>query len=83
MQTKSYSSFDEIDNDLAILRIEREIHLRKASLGLQKTKELLSPEVLVSNAFQSFTGGSSGLIGTVAGIIVIYLLKRIRNWHKN
>lgn len=82
MQTKKYSSFEEIDNDLAILRLEREIHYKKASLYIQKTKDLLSPETLVTNIFRSFAGGYSGIAGTVAGFIVMLLLKKIRNWHK-
>lgn len=41
METKKYASYAEIDQELAILKLEREIHLEKMKLCLDKTKENL------------------------------------------
>lgn len=36
---KSYSSFEQINQDLQILRIEREIHYQKINLAFDELKE--------------------------------------------
>ncbi len=41
VKTKQYSSYAEIDHDLKILEIEREIHYQKLQLNLRKAKENL------------------------------------------
>ena len=73
---KIYSSYEEIDHDLAILKLEKEIHLRKISVHLQKTGKALSPNLLISEAVSSFTEGYSGILKKIAGFIVVALIKR-------
>jgi len=71
-----YSSYDEIDADLAIYRLEREIHYQKALLHLRKAKGSLAPDKLITETINSITGGFSGIFTSLAGLIIVYLAKR-------
>ena len=73
---KIYSSFAEIDHDLAIMKLEKEIHLRKISLHLQKAGKALSPNLLISETFNSFTQGYPGILKKIAGFIIMTLINR-------
>lgn len=48
-----YSSFEEIDKDLKILKLQTEIDKEEIKLSLDQTKESLSPKSLIGNAFSS------------------------------
>ncbi|MFS4416444.1 DUF6327 family protein [Maribacter sp. 2307ULW6-5] len=52
--TKKYSSFSEIDKDLNILRLQREIAMESLKFNLNNTKADLLPNQLL--------GGASGLL---------------------
>ena len=43
METNKYSSYSEIELDLQILKIEREIQYQKIVLSIDKTKESILP----------------------------------------
>jgi hypothetical protein len=55
MATKKYSSYAEIDSELEILKLEKEIHYRKMMQSVQKTKESLTPSGIVSDLISSST----------------------------
>ena len=42
MQSKKYSSYAQIDSELEILKVEKEISYQKLILSIEKTKESLS-----------------------------------------
>lgn len=66
---KDYTSFEEIDRDLRILRLQREIHLEHLKLSVQEAKSSLSPSNLL--------GGMSGIFQKIiASLLVKRLLKR-------
>ncbi|MCB7481901.1 DUF6327 family protein [Christiangramia sediminis] len=48
-----YSSFEEIDKDLKILKLQTEIDKEEIKLSLDQTKESLSPMSLMRNALGS------------------------------
>ncbi len=52
---KEYSSFEEIDRDLKILKLQNQINKEEIRLSVQHTKESLSPISLIG-----------GLIGSIA-----------------
>ncbi len=52
---KEYSSFEEIDQDLKILKLQNQINKEEIRLSVQHTKESLSPISLIG-----------GLIGSIA-----------------
>ena len=39
METKKYTSYAEIDRDLEILKLEREIQYKKVQLSVEKIKD--------------------------------------------
>ncbi len=54
METKKYSSYAQIENDLAILKLEKEIEYQKLVLSFQKVKEGFTPQGIVSNFLGSY-----------------------------
>lgn len=62
MINSPYTSFDEIDRDLQILKLQREIGKEELKLKIQKTKNNLLPTNLL--------GGASGIIQKVLLTIV-------------
>ena len=79
MEKKKYSSYAEIDHDLKILKVEREIHYQKIVLSIDKTKESFLPPKSVSfvaDLYQKVFSGSTGKILTFA---IPYLIKWVIN----
>jgi len=65
MANKKYSSYEEIEQDLAILKLEKEINYNKIKLGFEKTKENILPSKtasIVSNLYETFFTGTFGTI---------------------
>ncbi|EAP87768.1 MULTISPECIES: DUF6327 family protein [Croceibacter] len=46
---KIYSSFDEIDKDLKILKLQKDIDLEEVKISYHEVKNSLSPIGLISN----------------------------------
>lgn len=56
MEKKKYSSYAELDRDLEILKLEKEINYQKLVLSFQKTKESITPQKIVNGFVSSYTG---------------------------
>ncbi|WP_316634791.1 DUF6327 family protein [uncultured Flavobacterium sp.] len=54
METKKYSSYAEIERDLEILKLEKEINYQKLVLSFQKTKESITPQNIVNGFLSSY-----------------------------
>ncbi len=54
MAPKKYSSYAEIERDLEILKLEKEINYQKLVLSFQKTKESITPQNIVGGVFASY-----------------------------
>jgi Family of unknown function (DUF6327) len=79
MENKKYSSYAEIELDLQILKIEREIHYQRILLGIDKTKESVVPTKaisLIGNIYDKVFSGTYGIIIKTAIPILI-------NWYIN
>lgn len=79
MEAKKYSSYAQIDHELKILKVEREIHYQKIVLSLDKTKECLMPSKTVSLVGDIYKKATSGIVGTVLKFAVPYAI----NWYIN
>lgn len=79
MKSKKYASYTEIDRDLEILKLEREIHLKKLYLSFDKTKESFTPSNSVSMVGKVIKNTFSGNLGTILKIAVPLLI----NWFVN
>ncbi|MFC4475932.1 DUF6327 family protein [Flavobacterium chungangensis] len=56
MERKKYSSYAEIERDLEILKLEKEINYQKLVLSFQRTKESITPQNIVNGFIISYTG---------------------------
>ena len=79
MKVKKYSSYAEIERDLEILKLEKEINYQRLVLSFQKTKESITPENIVGGIFLSFKNYFSNSYGS----ILQYIFPNIINWFIN
>ncbi len=71
MNVKRYNTFHEIDNDLKILKLQREIDKENLKLNYQSTKNNFYPTSLL--------GGFGGIVQKIAiSMIAKKLLKKLR-----
>jgi hypothetical protein len=79
MENKKYSSYAEIEQELQILKIEREIQYQKIVLSIDKTKESILPFRKVNKILESISNFSSGTYGTILKTAIPILI----NWYLN
>lgn len=79
METKKYSSYQQIEEDLEILKLEREIYYQKTLLSIDKTKESILPSKSVSFIGNLYQNVFSGTYGTILKIAIPYVI----NWYIN
>lgn len=72
---KIYSSFEEIELDLQILKVQREIHAQKIKLNLEKTGENLQPINLLEGYIGETNRTTFSLIEQVIKIILQFVVK--------
>jgi Family of unknown function (DUF6327) len=76
METKKYSSYAEIELELEILKLERELNLQKIVLDYEKTKESLLPK----NLLKSFLGDYKTILTDYSGMILNIAIPLLINW---
>ena len=76
MEPKKYSSYAQIECELEILKVEKELNLQKIVLNVQKTKESLLPK----NLIKSFLGDYKSILSNSAGTIFNIAVPLIINW---
>ena len=54
MENKKYSSYAEIEKDLEILKLEKDINYQKLILSFQRTKESITPQSVIGGVFSSY-----------------------------
>jgi hypothetical protein len=74
-QLKIYSSFEEIELDLKILKLEREIHAQKIKMGFQETGENLRPMNLLQDYIGAGNQTTFSLIEQVIKFILQFVVK--------
>lgn len=79
MENKKYASYAEIERDLEILKLEKEINYQKLVLSFQKTKESITPENIVSGVFSSFKDYFTTSYSQILQSILPYVI----NWFIN
>ena len=79
MEKKKYSSYAQIEHDLEILKVEKEIHYQRMLLSVQKTKESILPSKTVSFVETIYDNVFSGSIGTIIKMAIPYVI----NWFIN
>jgi hypothetical protein len=79
MQTKMYTSYAQIDSELEILKLEKEISHQRLILGFRQTRESLTPSHLMSSFLASIKNSFTGSYATVLNIAVPLVIKWIIN----
>lgn len=72
---KIYSSFEEIELDLQILKVQREIHAQKIKMNLEKTGENLQPINLLQDYIGESNRNTFSLIEQVIKLILQFVIK--------
>jgi hypothetical protein len=76
MEPKKYSSYAEIELELEILKLEKELNLQKIKLNVEKTKESLLPK----NIIKSFLGDYKSILSDYSGMILNIAIPLLINW---
>lgn len=79
MENKKYSSYAEIEQDLEILKLQKEIYYKKMLLSIDKTKESILPSKSVSFVGNLYQKVFTGTYGTLLKIAIPYII----NWFIN
>lgn len=78
MENKKYSSYAEIDLDLEILKLEKQISYQKIVLSIQKTKEAVTPENIINGFLapykESFPNPFRSILQTIVPYLISYFL---------
>ncbi|WP_426062495.1 DUF6327 family protein [Flavobacterium sp. DSP2-3-1] len=82
METKKYSSYAQIDRELEILKIEKEISYQKLIFGVKKTKDSFSPQNIVSDLIGTYSSviPYGAIVSTAAPFILNKAIPFIKNW---
>ncbi|MBC5839325.1 DUF6327 family protein [Flavobacterium muglaense] len=75
MGTRKYSSYEQIDRELEILKIEKEISLQKVRLEFQGIKENLEPKNIVRGIVGSYVPSFPGKYGQIISIALPFITK--------
>ena len=76
MEPKKYSSYAEIELELEILKLEKELNLQRIKLNVEKTKESLLPK----NIIKSFLGDYKSILSNSSGTILNIAIPLLINW---
>ena len=76
MEKKRYSSYAQIECELEILKVERELNLKRIVLNVEKTKESLLPKNLVKNFLGDYKSILSNYYGTILNIAIPFIINR-------
>lgn len=76
METKKYSSYAQIELELEILKVKRELNFQKIVLNVEKTKECLLPK----NLIKSFLGDYKSILSDYSGMIFNISIPLLINW---
>jgi hypothetical protein len=79
MQPKKYSSYAEIEHDLEILKLEKEIYFQKMKLSYEKTKESVFPSEPVQGFYAVYKKVFSGTLWSILKIALPYVISWLIN----
>ena len=75
MGTKKYNSYAEIERDLEILKLEKEISYNRIKLNFERTKESVLPFQAIANVGNLYSNFISGPVGIILKIAVPFAIK--------
>jgi hypothetical protein len=79
MDTKKYSSYEQIELELKILKLEKELSFQKMIWNVQKVKEDLSPPALLQEVVGSYKSIFSNSYKSILTSIIPMIIKFLSN----
>ena len=76
MENKKYSSYAQIELELEILKVERELNLKRIVSNVEKTKESLLPQ----NLIKSILGDYKSILANFSGVLLNIAIPILINW---
>jgi hypothetical protein len=77
MEAKKYATYAEIDRDLEILKLQKDIEYQKLMLAFQKTKESFTPQGMVNDFLSSYKSIFSNSYMSIINLALPYIIKWI------
>lgn len=77
MEPKKYSSYAEIERDLEVLKLEKEIHYQKLVLSIQQTKEDFTPKRIVDDFVISYLDSVTLPFGKIFKSALPFILQTV------
>lgn len=77
MNTKVYHSYEEINRDLEILKVEKDLAYAKFKRSLDDTKESLQPMNMIGDTPKKVLGVLGALSGPLKSAAMTWLFKKI------
>jgi|GEM_PF-1038026 len=77
MQSKRYASYAQIEQDLEILKVEKELYYQRMLQTLDHTKGNLDPKKLFGGVPEVAIDMVSGLAGPLKGMLINFVLKKV------
>jgi len=77
MNTKVYSSYEEINRDLEILKVEKDLAYARFKRDLEETKESLEPMNLIGDTPRKVLGVLGAFSGPLKSAAMTWLFKKI------
>lgn len=82
MEKKKYSSYAAIDQDLEVLKLEKQLSYQRLVLSVQKTKDSVTPENIINGFLEPYRDAIPNpfrtILRTTLPYIISYLLANIK-----
>jgi len=75
METTVYTSYKDIDRDLEILKLQKDIDLKKLSLSVEKTVDRFTPNNMIMNVIGN-VGSSLTKFGLLQKFVLPFIMRK-------
>jgi hypothetical protein len=85
MTNRKYTSYSQIDRDLEMLKIEKEISYQKLIFGVKKTKDNLVPQNIVTDLISKYSSAIpyGSIVSTAIPFVINKIIPAVKTWFKN
>jgi hypothetical protein len=77
MNTKVYHTFNEINRDLQILKVEKDLAFARFKKDLDQTKESLQPGNIIGDTPKKILGVLGAFSGPIKSALLTFLFKKM------
>lgn len=74
MEPKKYSSYAEIDRDLEILKLEKEISYQKLVLSVHRTRDSITPENIINGFLDPYKEAIPNQLLSIIKFLTPYII---------